>query len=151
MLASLGCFFTHLSYSLRTARLDSSFFMLATCQRALAARKKRQGQNCSPGLIRYEHHQSRIVVICIAALFSQLSDGVLGMRKCHRSIWQVDPIGIVLDPVSSVYREEISRHRRFSPSRVFCQCGATVAITSVTRHVRIYPNAVVEVLLYWVS
>jgi hypothetical protein len=30
MLAWLGCFFTHLSYSLRTARLDSSLFMLAT-------------------------------------------------------------------------------------------------------------------------
>jgi hypothetical protein len=28
MLASLGCFFAHLSYSLRTARLTSSFFML---------------------------------------------------------------------------------------------------------------------------
>jgi hypothetical protein len=27
MLAWLGCFFTHLSYSLRTARLDSSFFI----------------------------------------------------------------------------------------------------------------------------
>jgi hypothetical protein len=30
MLASLGCFFAHLSYSLRTARLAPSFFMLAT-------------------------------------------------------------------------------------------------------------------------
>jgi hypothetical protein len=30
MLALLGCFFAHLSYSLRTARLDSSLFMLAT-------------------------------------------------------------------------------------------------------------------------
>jgi len=30
MLASLGCFFAHLSYSLRTACLASSFFMLAT-------------------------------------------------------------------------------------------------------------------------
>ena len=30
MLASLGCFFAQLSYSLRTARLDSSLFMLAT-------------------------------------------------------------------------------------------------------------------------
>jgi hypothetical protein len=29
MLASLGCFFGHLSYSLRTARLASSFFMLS--------------------------------------------------------------------------------------------------------------------------
>ena len=29
MLASLGCFFAQLSYSLRTARLDSSLFMLA--------------------------------------------------------------------------------------------------------------------------
>jgi hypothetical protein len=29
MLALLGCFFAHLSYSLRTARLASSFFMLA--------------------------------------------------------------------------------------------------------------------------
>jgi hypothetical protein len=29
ILASLGCFFAHLSYSLRTARLASSFFMLA--------------------------------------------------------------------------------------------------------------------------
>jgi hypothetical protein len=28
MLALLGCFFAHLSYSLRTARLASSFFML---------------------------------------------------------------------------------------------------------------------------
>src|SRR5262249_59332340 len=30
MLAWLGCFFAQLSYSLRTARLDSSLFMLAT-------------------------------------------------------------------------------------------------------------------------
>jgi hypothetical protein len=30
MLAWLGCFFTHLSYSLRTARLDPSLFMRAT-------------------------------------------------------------------------------------------------------------------------
>ena len=29
MLASLGCFFAHLSYSPRTACLASSFFMLA--------------------------------------------------------------------------------------------------------------------------
>jgi hypothetical protein len=29
MVASLGCFFAHLSYSLRIARLASSFFMLA--------------------------------------------------------------------------------------------------------------------------
>jgi hypothetical protein len=35
MLASLGCFFAHLSYSLRTARLASSFFMLVS--------------SCSPG------------------------------------------------------------------------------------------------------
>ena len=31
MLALLGCFFAHLSYSLRTARLASSFFMLDIC------------------------------------------------------------------------------------------------------------------------
>jgi len=30
MLAWLGCFFTHLSYSLTTARIASSLFMLAT-------------------------------------------------------------------------------------------------------------------------
>ena len=29
ILASLGCFFAHLSYSLRTARLASSFFIAA--------------------------------------------------------------------------------------------------------------------------
>jgi hypothetical protein len=37
-------------------------------------------------LIRYEHHQGRIVV---AALFSQLPDCGLGKRKCRRNIWQI--------------------------------------------------------------
>jgi hypothetical protein len=92
---------------------------------ALATRKKRQGQNRLPGLIRYEHHQGQIVV---AALLSQLPDYVVGMRKCRRSIWQVRAISIVLDPVSSVYREEISRHRRFSPSRVFCPASDGVPV-----------------------
>ena len=71
-----------------------------------------------PGLIRYEHHQGQIVV---AALLLQLPDCVFGIRKCRRNIWQVDTIRTILDPVSSVYRKEISRHRSFSPSRVFCR------------------------------
>jgi hypothetical protein len=87
----------------------------------LAARKKRQGQNRLPGFIRYDHHQSEIIV---AALLSQLSDCVLGIRKCCRSIWQVRAISIVLDPVSSVYREEISRHRELQPIANFLSCGA---------------------------
>jgi hypothetical protein len=59
----------------------------------LAAGKKRQGQNRLPGLILYEHHQSQIVV---AAVFSQLSDCVLGIRKCRRYIRQVRAIRIIL-------------------------------------------------------
>jgi hypothetical protein len=74
----------------------------------LAARKKRQGQNRLPGLIRYEHHQGQVVV---AHLFLQLSDCGLGIRKCRRNIWQISTIRIVLDPIPSVYREEILRHR----------------------------------------
>ena len=58
-------------------------------------------------MILYEHHQSRIV---IAALFSQLSDCVLGIRKCRRHIRQIRASRIILDPVLSVYRKEISRH-----------------------------------------
>jgi hypothetical protein len=116
---------------------------------ALATRKKRQGQNRLPGLVRYEHHQGQIVV---AALLSQLPDYVLGMRKCRRSIWQVRAISIVLDPVSSVYREKISRHRRFSSSRVFCRASDGVPVHGhAATSVHIYPNAVVEVLLYPVS
>jgi len=74
----------------------------------LAPRPKRQGQNGSPGLIRYEHHEGQIVV---AAFFAQLTDCVLGIRKRRRYIRQVGAIRIVLDPIPSVYREEISRHR----------------------------------------
>jgi hypothetical protein len=71
----------------------------------LAAREKRQGQNRLPGLILYEHHQSQIVV---DALLSQLSDCVLGIRKCRRLIRQVRAFRIIRDPVLSVYREKIS-------------------------------------------
>ena len=60
-----------------------------------------------PGLIRYDHHQGQIVV---AALFSQLPNCVLGIGKCRRIIWQVRTITIILDPIPSEYREEISRH-----------------------------------------
>src|SRR6516164_1025322 len=74
----------------------------------LAARPKRQGQNGSPGLIRHEHHQSQIVV---AAFLAQLLDCVLGIRKGRRYIWQIRTIRIILDPITSVYREEILRHR----------------------------------------
>src|SRR5215813_4239125 len=74
----------------------------------LAARPKRQGQNVLPGLIRYKHHQSQIVV---ATLLAQLLDCVLGIRKRRRYIRQVGAIGMILDPIPSVYWEEISRHR----------------------------------------
>jgi hypothetical protein len=45
----------------------SGFVALATGD-FLAARKKRQGQNHLPGFIRYDHHQSQIILV--AALFS---------------------------------------------------------------------------------
>ena len=48
--------------------------------------EKRQGQNHLSGFILYDHHQSRIVVW---ALFSQLQDCALGMRKCRQNIRQV--------------------------------------------------------------
>jgi hypothetical protein len=74
----------------------------------LAAREKRQGQN-RLAVILYDHHQSRIILV--AALFSQVSDCVLGIRKRCRYIWQIRAIMIILDPIPSVYREEISGHR----------------------------------------
>ena len=74
----------------------------------LAAREKRQGQN-RLAVILYDHHQSRIILV--AALFSQVSDCVLGIRKRCRYIWQIRAITIILDPIPSVYREEILRHR----------------------------------------
>jgi hypothetical protein len=42
---------------------------------------------------------------------AQLSDCVLGMRKCCRNIRQVHALRIILDQVQSVYREEISPAR----------------------------------------
>ena len=81
----------------------------------LAARKKRQRQNRLPDLIFYDHHQSRIVVVrIVAALFSQLSDCALGMRKCRRYIRQICARRVILDPCPSAYRKEISRHSTFA-------------------------------------
>ena len=77
----------------------------------LAARKKRQGQNRLPSLIFYHHHQRQIILV--AVLFSQLSDRVLGIRKCRRYIRQVCVTRMVLDPILSVYRKGISWHRTF--------------------------------------
>jgi len=80
-------------------------------QSLLAAREKRQGQNCLPSLIFYHHHQRQIILV--AVLFSQLSDRVLGIRKCRRYIRQVCVTRMVLDPILSVYRKGISWHRTF--------------------------------------
>ena len=77
----------------------------------LAAREKRQGQNRLPSLIFYHHHQRQIILV--AVLFSQLSDRVLGIRKCRRYIRQVCVTRMVLDPILSVYRKGISWHRTF--------------------------------------
>src|SRR4029077_6534948 len=76
--------------------------------RLRVARKERQGQNRLPGFILYDHHQGRIVV---PALFSQLPDCALGMRKCRRNIRQVRTMRIIPDPVPSAYCEEVSRHQ----------------------------------------
>jgi len=65
-------------------------------------------------MIFYDHHQSRIVVVCIATLFSQLPDCIFSIRKRRRYIRQVRAIRIILDPIPSVYREEISRHNALS-------------------------------------
>lgn len=74
----------------------------------LATRKKRQGQHHLSGFIRYDHHQGQIVV---AALLSQLLDFVLGTRNSRRNIQQVPAVRIIiLDPVPSACREEISLH-----------------------------------------
>ena len=84
--------------------------------RRLVARKKRQGQYRLPGFIFYDHHQGRIVV---SALFSQLSNFALGIRKCSCKIRQVRTTRIIFDPVPSAYCEELSRHRtspRLRPS-----------------------------------
>ena len=80
-------------------------------QSLLAAREKRQGQNRLPSLNFYHHHQRQIILV--AVLFSQLSDRVVGIRKCRRYIRQVCVTRIVLDPIPSLYRKEISRHRTF--------------------------------------
>jgi hypothetical protein len=58
---------------------------LGNRRRLRVARKERQGQNHLPGFILYDHYQGRIVV---PALFSQLPDCALGMRKCRRNIRQ---------------------------------------------------------------
>ena len=70
--------------------------------------EKRQGQYRPPGFIFYDHHQGRIVV---SALFSQLSNFALGIRKCSCKIWQIRNPRIIFDPVPCAYCEEISRHR----------------------------------------
>ena len=57
------------------------------------ARKERQGQNHLLGFILYDHHQGRIA---LPALFSQLPDCALGMRKCRRNIRQVRAMRIIL-------------------------------------------------------
>jgi len=79
----------------------------------LAAWPKWQGQNPFSALIHHEHHQSQIVV---AAFLAQLLDCVLGIRKGRRNIWQIRTIRIILDPITSVYREEILRHRLPPPA-----------------------------------
>src|SRR6516165_1176921 len=78
----------------------------------LATREKWQGQNRLPGLIFYHHHQGEIILV--ATLFSQLPDCVFSIRKRRRYIRQVRAIRIILDPIPSVYREEISRHNALS-------------------------------------
>ena len=101
----------------------------------LAARKKRQRQNRLPDLIFYDHHQSRIVVVrIVVALFSQLSDCVLGMRKCRRYIRQVCASRVILDPCPSAYRKEISRHVVVSgtPGRRTTACAPFVMIARPT-------------------
>jgi hypothetical protein len=77
-------------------------------EQTLAARKKRQGQNCLV-VIRYDHHQSQIILV--AALISQDSDCVLGIGKCRCYIWQVGATTIILDPFPSMYCEEILGHQ----------------------------------------
>jgi hypothetical protein len=52
--------------------------VLAT-RTTFSSQGKPQGQNRMPGLILHHHHQSQIILV--AALFSQLSDCVLGIRK----------------------------------------------------------------------
>src|SRR6516165_12695027 len=96
----------------QTTAAKSGGRAFASC---LATRKKRQRQNRLPDLIFYDHHQSRIVVVrIVVALFSQLSDCVLGMRKCRRYIRQVCASRVILDPCSSAYRKEILRHSTFA-------------------------------------
>jgi hypothetical protein len=73
----------------------------------LASRKERQGQYHLSGFILYDHHQGRIVV---RALFSQLHDFALGIRKCRCNIRQVRTMRVILNPIRSAYCEEISRH-----------------------------------------
>src|SRR5262249_43786804 len=56
----------------------------------------------------YDHHQSQIILV--GALFSQLSDRIVGVTKRRLYIRQVRAIRIILDPILSVYCKEISRH-----------------------------------------
>ena len=69
----------------------------------------------------YDHHQSGIVV---RALFLQLHDFALGIRKCRCNIRQVCTMRVILNPTRSAYCEEISRHpnapRLFGPRALFC-------------------------------
>src|SRR6516165_1985406 len=96
----------------QTTAAKSGGRAFASC---LAARKKRQRQNRLPDLIFYDHHQSRIVIVrIVVAIFSQLSDCVLGMRKCRRYIRQVCASRVIIDPCPSAYRKEILRHSTFA-------------------------------------
>jgi hypothetical protein len=72
-------------------------------------------------LILYDHHQSRIVV---AALFSQLLDRALAIRKCRRYIRQVFANRIILDLRPPVYRKEIIAASNFSQLTSACQIKA---------------------------
>jgi hypothetical protein len=109
---------------------SGSLAMLAAMRRAswggLASREERQEQNHLSGFVFYDHHQSRIVV---RALFSQLHDFALGIRKCRCNIGQVCTIRVILNPTRSAYYEEISRHpnalkafRPEGPILFFCVC-----------------------------
>jgi len=98
-----------------STRADLAATFFSPLKGCLAAGKKRQRQNRLPDLIFYDHHQSRIVLVrIVVALFSQLLDCVLGMRKCRRYIRQVCASRVILDPCPSAYRKEILRHSTFA-------------------------------------
>jgi hypothetical protein len=102
----------------QATELDSSHTSVSIKARmSLRERARRSSRSYCPGKNGKDKTVCRASSITIIirdrslyAFLSQLTDFVLGTTKSRRNIQQVRAIRIILDPVLSVYREEISLH-----------------------------------------